>query len=357
VFVAAGLSLALAPKAMRARPSVRLAYLAYNVVLAGAFSGIYFAATVAQSTALRSFYRWGYWRESFPPWQEPWRLPTWLIGVHTGTTLAYPIGGERGASTATLVALFVGSVVLWRRRRTVAVLLLAPFAIGLATAAFGRYPYGGAPRITQYLAPSICLLAGLGAAELMCRLPSRAWRRRAVASAVALLTAIGAFLIVRDVVEPFRVRSDEVSRRFAREFWRSDGRHGDLVCARSDLGMVFQPKLWKTGMSAVYLFHRGVFAHPRPRRAITDRQNDAQMARPVRVVFFDELPRDNPLFAQWLKGLRPTFQVAGAHDYVVSPGKPGEAWLRERYAVIDLAPADPSHVIVAKSLNLDNKTR
>ena len=31
---------------------------------------------------------------SFPPWQEPWRLPGWLIGVHTGTTMAYPIGGN-----------------------------------------------------------------------------------------------------------------------------------------------------------------------------------------------------------------------------------------------------------------------
>ena len=116
VFVAAGLSLALAPAVFRHRRSDAVGWRisSYNVVLIASFVSIYFSATVVQSQALRSFYRWGYWRASFPPWEEPWKMPIWLIDVHAGKTLAYPLGGERGGSTATLFAVLVGVAVLWR---------------------------------------------------------------------------------------------------------------------------------------------------------------------------------------------------------------------------------------------------
>jgi hypothetical protein len=47
------------------------------------------------------------------------------------------------------------------------------------------------------------------------------------------------------------------------------------------------------------------------------------------VVIFDEVPRASPYFEQWLARLRPV-QVARFTDFVVSPGKPDESWLRER---------------------------
>ena len=58
VFVAAGVSLALGPAAIRQdRWSVRVAYLVYNVVVVAGFVALYFGCTEIQSTALRSFYR------------------------------------------------------------------------------------------------------------------------------------------------------------------------------------------------------------------------------------------------------------------------------------------------------------
>jgi Dolichyl-phosphate-mannose-protein mannosyltransferase len=191
VFVAAAVSLALGQKALQHPAArVRLGYLVFNLIAAASFIGLYFACTFTQATALRSYYRFGYWRDSFPPWQHPWRLPAWLIGVHTGTTMAYPIGGERGASILTLIAVLTGVFVLCRGRRAViARLLLAPCAVGLATALLGRYPYGGAPRITQYLVPSICLLAGLGGAFLVARLPSP-WLRRSGSRSSLVISSI-----------------------------------------------------------------------------------------------------------------------------------------------------------------------
>ncbi len=90
---------------------------------------------------------------------------------------AYPAGGDVGASTMT-TALVIAAIVAYMRRgsRTVLALLLAPFAMGLAAAFLGRYPYGGSARTMQYVAPSIILMAGLGAAVLLARLPRPGWR-------------------------------------------------------------------------------------------------------------------------------------------------------------------------------------
>src|SRR5207248_1644961 len=48
-------------------------------------------------------------------------------------------------------------------------LLLAPFGLNFVAALLGSYPYGGCCRLSQHLAPTICLLAGVGAAHLLTR--------------------------------------------------------------------------------------------------------------------------------------------------------------------------------------------
>jgi 4-amino-4-deoxy-L-arabinose transferase-like glycosyltransferase len=348
VLVATGLVVALAPKVSGCeRRSVRRAFLVHVAVVASSFLSLYFSFTVVQSNALQSGYRSGFWRGSFPPWDEPWKLPEWLIGVHVGNTMAYPIGGERGASTATLAALLVGALALWRRRqRTSLFLLLSPFATGLAAAGLGQYPYGGAPRITQYLAPSICLLVGLGAAILLGRLPSRALQRRGLGWAVGLLATLGFFLIGRDLVQPYRVPADVTSRSFAHWLWNESSPDAELLCVKSDLGFAFQPELWKRGMSAVYLFHQGTSTHRDRFKSQIEPRKVLSSGRPVRLVFFDEPPRGNPLFESWLSKICWSYRIGEIREFVVSQGKPYERWLRERYVIWELepkvSPAEPA---------------
>jgi hypothetical protein len=357
VFVAAGLSLALGRDVFRrGRPRVRIAFVVYNVVWVAGFVGLYFACTQAQSTALRSFYRWGYWHESFPPVDRPWNIPGWLIGVHTGTTLAYPVGGERGASTATLIAVIAGVAFMCKRPQSPVYLLLAPCVMGLVAACMGRYPYGGAPRITQYLVPSICLLAGLGGAIVLGRLPYSG-RRRAFRTAVGALAAIGVFLVGRDLVQPYRVRSDEDSRQFARRFWSEDASDATLVCVKSDLGLSFQPKLWSSGMSAVYLFHRAVYAPLPDFGALNNHLLRHDHSAPMRLVFFDELPHDDVLFDEWVSRLRSRYQIGSPQVFTVSPGKPGELWLREQYVVLDVVPYNKAAAQVVRSTPASDAVR
>src|SRR5207247_1510864 len=108
---------------------------------------------------------------------------------------AYPIGGEHGASAGTFVCFAMAAVWLWRYgRRTVAALCLAPFALGLVAAALERYPYGGSARTMQYVAPAICLFAGVGVALALGWLRRPAMLRWGTAGCLLWLALLGAGL-------------------------------------------------------------------------------------------------------------------------------------------------------------------
>src|SRR5262249_39579773 len=151
------------------------AFFVYNVLLVGSFLGLYFVFTAAQSEAVGDTLRGNYWAGAFPPILEPLKLLVWLIDAHTSHMFSYPVGGALGARTATSLCFLAALVVLWRRgRRALLALCVAPFGLALAASSLGRYPYGGAARTMLFLAPMICLLAGLGASALLARF-RRAW--------------------------------------------------------------------------------------------------------------------------------------------------------------------------------------
>jgi Dolichyl-phosphate-mannose-protein mannosyltransferase len=337
IFVATGSSLAVGPVVFRQRRrSVRWAYLIYNLMLLGSFLVIYLASTSGQSAAVRAAYRWGYWRDSFPPWEQPWKLVGWLIATHTGNMLAYPIGGANGASTATFAALTIGIVAFWRRgQRATLLVLLSPLAMGLAASSLGQYPYGGSSRITQYAAPSICVLTGLGWAALFARMRSPASCRRSARLAAVLLALLGTYFAINDLVHPYRSYEDLENRRFARWFWSEYGRGSDLLCARHDLGLRFEPKDWHSGMSAVYLCHQRFFAKRHAGKGFRQRRTWAQ---PMRLVFFDRIPQDSQLYHRWVADISAAYQIGDRLEFVVNPDKPvGD---RSRYVVLEFKPRE-----------------
>jgi hypothetical protein len=341
VFVAAGLSLALGPAVLRRNePSVRRGYLFYNLMLAGSFLFLYLAVTSTQSAAMRSLHRENSWRDSFPPWNEPWKLPIWLLAMHTGNMFAYPIGGASGASTLTFAFSLFGVVAFWRRgRRTVLWLLLSPFAMGLAASSLGQYPYGGSARIMQYLVPSICLFTGLGSALLLVRIRSASWGRHLVYTFAAFLAVLGTYFIGSDVFRPYRVYEDYASRRFARWFWSEPNRDAEVLCARNDLGLVFQPTLWKTGMSSVYLYHQSLYRQ-RTQTEFRDLASVKARTPAVRVVFFDRLPEYKPQYAEWLGRIRTSYRVGRRWEYVVNPNMSDGLGEKDCYVVLELISRD-----------------
>ncbi len=343
VFVAGGISLALAPAALRSRQRrVRLGFLVYNLFLVASFVAIYFASTVFQAEAMRNDYRNGCWADAFPPLDRPWAVPLWLVDVHAGTMMSYPVGERHGGSALTLLCVLAGSLALYRsRQRTTLAVLIAPLGLGLIAAFLGRYPYGGAPRVMLYAAPSICLLMGLGLTKFLGCVRRCKIQRMALPAILACLALLGGCLMLRDLVKPYRVVDDLRTREFARWFWTEHG-SGEMACLKSDLGLSFRPRLWRTGMSAVYLFHQRMFSERhRERRPVNLDPAGYSEQRPLRLVAFDQLPAGISAFDRWLEAQECVFRVTRTATYLIQPGKPEEPWLRDAYVVLDLVPRPP----------------
>ena len=211
IFVAAGSVVGLGPAVANARQrGVWIAYAVFALSTVSAFLALYFVFTRAQAAANLTAMQ-TQWVSAFPPLDDPLALITWLGSVHTGSMFAYPCGGERGASSLTFLLFIVGAGLLWYRgRKTIVLTCLAPFGIALVAAAMRRYPYGGPvahgspARVMQYLAPAICLLAGLGAAAVLTLFRNPGRRRRAVWAALVFLAAVGVIPLAVDAFHPYR---------------------------------------------------------------------------------------------------------------------------------------------------------
>ncbi len=216
VFPVASVALLLGFRVVRAR-SPRLALLWLGFALVSALSGAALFAAFAgpQARAAAFLPDLETWRNAFPPLAKPWRIPWWLLDIHTGHMMAYPQGGHHFGSSLTTILVVIGAVGLWRRRarRPLLFLLLGPLPFALLAAALHRYPYGTAARVMLYMAPAICLLAGEGVIAV---LKARRWTARGPVIVAGLLAVIPIVYTARDIAMPYTRRDDLQHRRLAR---------------------------------------------------------------------------------------------------------------------------------------------
>lgn len=345
VLVFAAVGAALAPRLLRGaqRPELRRPVLALAAALLAGFVVSYAVVGRAQRSGanLGTDYLERYWAEAFPP-HAPRELLGWLFDTHTGLLFAYPNGGRHGGSIATVLLFAVGVAVLARGhglaaaerrvRRELLALLLAPFAVGLAAAALRLYPYGGHLRLTLYLAPSICLLAGIGLAALLPRLPRAAWRAAAPRVALVALFLVGIGDVVADVARPYR------DRRHA------DLRHA-LVAAAARVGpadqLISLPSLAEVratdGLGANFEWYLRTRA-PGPVRwgGMVDRQALAAGGRAIVVApAAGDGGSDPPALVAW-RAAHPGLAEAGRAAYCLGAG------CRESLVVLEAAPRAPA---------------
>jgi hypothetical protein len=221
IFVAGGVALFLAYHFFRSPSAGFFGFLtAYGVLLLVSFAAmvVFFAGPHSEVNAALA--KIEPWINAFPPTHEPARLPMWLLRTHTGNMLAYPVGGKNGGSTLTLLLVVIGSVSMWRHRKDLLILLLGPLPLVLIAAALHRYPYGDSARVSIFMAPAFCLLAGLGlASALKAVLPDR-WVPAGVLAAGLVMVIIAVGGIVRDIGKPYKTFSDQENRRVIR--WLRD---------------------------------------------------------------------------------------------------------------------------------------
>ncbi len=293
VFVAGGIGLGLLCPVWKQRSRRNLvAFGTFGITLIVSFAMLYVLVTHGQSAGAIAGLR-RYWSASFPPLTDLSRLPGWLISAHTGSVFAYPGGGSRGGSTATALAFLIGAVALWRRGQGAMVTcLLAPFALALLAAALQRYPYGSEARLMQFVAPSICLLSGQGAAIALGWVRPPAPRRKVLVAAMVGLVVCGIVPQVVSSLLPYRMLYDHQSREFARWFWVNQARNAELACFDLD-GGIERRGAW-FGRKAWYLCNQMIYS-PNRRGGSAGRDQKISTEHPLRCVVFEESPESPPV--------------------------------------------------------------
>jgi hypothetical protein len=189
-----------------------------GLLLAASFVAMVLVVGQTQAEAGSFLLEHSHWSRAFPPLEAPWRIPLWLVEVHTGNLFAYPNGGNHYGSAATFLLFLAGCVTLWRsRRRLLLAVLLSPFPLMLVAAFLGRYPYGGSARVAQHVVPSICLICGAGVVGTAAALLGRRRVAPALRIWVALMALFAVGGIVRTVTKPYKHAYDAETRRVVTE--------------------------------------------------------------------------------------------------------------------------------------------
>ena len=248
MFVAGGISLGLAWAVFRSRSRrAWVLWLVYNVVISASFVAFYVIFTAPHSGRAADSWLEDYWRDSFPPTNGFLPAFWWMLKIHAGRMLAYPTGGTNFGSSFTTVACLIGAVsLLVRRRGNILPLLAAPVLPGLIAAVLHRYPYGGSVRVSIYLGPIICLLAGAGIAAAFDYLRPIKLRDPARVAFGAFMVGFIVFGLVRDVIRPYKTPLDQGIRRAMRVVGRSDRprrRGRDYQSAVRDLWPAGRPQI------------------------------------------------------------------------------------------------------------------
>lgn len=310
-FISGGISLGIAWALFRKRPMPvarpAAAWLAFNATVLAAFVGLQQLSFSAQYEAARKIMT-DCWADNFPPWHRPLDLGVWLIQVHTSEMFAYPLGAEHGGSTLTSIGFVAGLWAMTRRARSgPAVAIGGCFFLSLIAAALHRYPYGGHARLSQYVAPVICLMVGLGGAQLIGRLRRAQWQVAGVRVTMALCAAIGAFMPLRDFTKPWQSAIERDHRDFARRLWAQAGGDSPIYCLHADLGV----NVYASNFEPGYLCYRRIYATPgrsRPGRPIL---LEEIADRPFRCVSFHTgaAPRNEAALVGWMNTMSSRFDL------------------------------------------------
>lgn len=236
LFIVAGVSAGLFLDVIR-QPSRRkmAAWLTLNVIVAAsAFALKAFVLDPHYTHAKDSMT--AYWRDAFPPLNQPFAFIAWFLEIHTGQMMAYPVGEKNGGSLITTLLVAAGIATFakrgWWTRLT---LLLAPFLACFLAGAQHRYPYGGAPRLMQFAAPAICLLLASGAAALIASLREVAARRAFTHAALACLGVVAVGVMLQDLIKPTVEWPDLATRDYAKWLWNHQVHPDAIYVLENDL--------------------------------------------------------------------------------------------------------------------------
>ena len=210
IFVTAGVITGLLADALVKRERGRL-YLTLGIAVLAIIMAITQYTLIITPQAQANEHIKVLWQGGFPP-GDAFGFLGWFVAQSAGRLMAYPLGGRHFGSVLTLLLVCVGVVSLYRTRQWFLLwILLMPFVGNVVAATLQLYPYGQSARIAQHLAPSICLLAGVGVVTLLLG-RSRLWVPRRLVWVLCGLSVIGVAGMAEVVAKPYKSRGDLLAR-------------------------------------------------------------------------------------------------------------------------------------------------
>lgn len=336
-FVAGGISLGLAWRAWQGGWRTRMALATYNVVIVAGF-GFFAWLSLAGQFQQTGRYMQDYWARSFPPLTQPLALLGWLWTTHTGELFAYPYGGERCGSILTTACCAVGAWLLWRRRQYPLLGMFGGiFFLAFIAAAIKRYPYGDTARLVQYVAPPICLLAGLGWAVTIVRLRTAAQQWRGAIAAIVVLLIGGLGQGAFQLIHPYKYRSDYLHRGFAQWFWTQRLAGGETAAVPAVVGLSERSR-WDR---AAFRCLQRIYGQ-KPAASVRQAASAANTApaRPIRFVWYGSSDdrRDEVAVAAWLEDMQTQYDYVGHDRFAVDLTVSGRAPRAGAYEVYEFVP-------------------
>ncbi len=317
VFVAGAVSLTIA-FLLKTIPGARgrLAWLACNLSLVASFLAFYFAGICGQNVELEGMQH--AWQAAFPPLESVSRFLGWLAMRHIVDLGAYPVDG---LAVSTFLCYLAGLAILCRRRQfLLPVLCGAALGLNFIAAVLHRYPYGGHIKFMLYLMPLICLLAGLGAGELLERLAQRWGRCSALTlAAMILLAVIPIGSIVRDFAHPGKCDDDIRFCGFARWFWPEVSRGAELVLLDADPATRFAPLAFEWDYSSQYVCLQRIYTPPRAHPGPSEPPK-ISAGHPLRCVRYRAwgYADDESALRAWFDSMNRRYDLAAYHEYPIS---------------------------------------
>jgi hypothetical protein len=188
----------------------------------------------------------------------------------------------------------------------------------------------------QYLAPAICLLAGIGVAALLGLFRDPRVAARATLATLLILAAIGIVPLAIDAFHPYRAIHADRARQFARQFWPQLSRDAEPVCLRWDLNI---PEWDSTNLNvAVYLCNQRIYSPHRQQNA-NPRTHTVSAGHPLRCV----LPLADPStkgVRGWLDDMKSRYRLRELRPIVVDMAEPAAKPRIERYEIYEFVPID-----------------
>ena len=325
----------------RQRPGWR-PWITFNVLLAASVLVVIVASRSAVGEANGKILD-ASWSDRFPPMSHLSQLPGWLLSMHAGGMLGYPVGGPNWGSTLPALCFLAGAVIVaWRRQWLLFSLLLAPMGLNFVAGAMHRYPYGGHSRLQLFLAPAFCILISVGIMAAITWLDQR--RRRVAAEAppevgtvasmprgrvrvqpihivLGLFVLLAAGSLLRDLIQPYKSGTTLRAREFARWFWTDVAHDCELVSVETDLNVKTTLAMSPCGWSSLYFCNQRIYS-PRHVRCEPPNMKLVASDHPLRCVVYrspreerDSPPPNPHVLNQWLQRTCSQYQLVSYDKY------------------------------------------